>query len=408
MKGRVFESTPPALKKRILSSVRAVKTETIPIETSRGRILAESLRAPHPVPEMDRTVMDGYAVRHTDLRDASSKHPVCLISTENIGAGHAIRKTVPRGHAVRIMTGAPMPPGTDSIVRVERVRVEDDTVYFEQPVAKHKDVRRSGSEIRRNQVVLRRGQTIGPVTMAMLAFIDVPRVKVYRRPRIALLSTGDELGPVGKKRPYGHIPDSNRYGLIGQVESAGCIPVDGGRVGDTPEALLAALKKITRRADFILTTGGVSAGDFDVVKVLFWKVGGVKLYRLKMKPGKPQAFGQIDGVPFFGLPGNPVSAMVVFDFLVRPALRKLAGATDLELQGWRVTIAEDFPKKTRQWEFPRAKATEKDGRWTVRPVASQGSANLKTMSDADGYLVLSPDSEAATKGNEVVFIPMPM
>ena len=286
MKERVLESTPPALKKRILSAVRAVKTETIPIASSRGRILAESLRAPHSVPEMNRTVMDGYAVRHTDLRTASSKHPVCLISTANIGAGHSIRKTVPRGHAVRIMTGAPMPAGTDSIVRMERVRVEGDKVWFEQSVAKYKDVRRSGSEIRRNQVVLRRGQTIGPVQMAMLAFIDLPRVKVYRRPRVALLSTGDELGPVGKKRPYGHIPDSNRYGLIGLVESAGCVPVDGGRVGDTPETLLAALKKVTRRADFILTTGGVSAGDFDVVKVVFWPAGesgivdgGFRFYR---------------------------------------------------------------------------------------------------------------------------------
>ncbi len=407
MKGRVIETTPPALRKKILASVRAVETETIPIEESRGRVLAESLRAPSPVPEMNRTAMDGYAVRHTDLRKASAKHPVCLIATENIGAGHSILEAIPSGRAVRIMTGAPLPPGTDSIVPVEKVRVEGENVYFEKPVPKFSDVRRPGSEIRRDQIVLRRGESIGPAQMAMLAFIDQPRVTVYRRPRIALLSTGDELGPVGEKRPYGHIPDSNRYGLIGLVESAGCIPVDGGRVGDSPQALLAALKKATKDADFILTTGGVSAGDFDVVKVLFWEIGGVNLYRLRMKPGKPQAFGQIEGVPFFGLPGNPVSSMVVFDFLVRPALRKLAGAEELELRGWRAKIGEDFPKKTRQWEFPRATATEKDGRWTVRPVASQRSSNLKSMVDADGYLVLPPDSGSPKKGKNVVFIPLP-
>jgi molybdopterin molybdotransferase len=144
-----------------------------------------------------------------------------------------------------------------------------------------------------------------------------------------------------------------------------------------------------------------------VVKILAWKLGGVDVYRLTMKPGKPQAFGRIDGVPFFGLPGNPVSAMVVFDFLVRPALRKLAGATDTELQGWRATIAEDFPKKTRHWEFPRAVAEQDDGRWKVRPVGSQKSGNLKSMSDANGYLVLPPDSGIPKKGKEVLFIPLP-
>jgi molybdopterin molybdotransferase len=220
MTGRIIRTSPPALKRRVMSAVHAVGAETISIESSRGRILAESLRAPHPVPEMNRTVMDGYAVRHTDLRSASRKHPVCLIATENIGAGHSIQKAVPRGHAVRIMTGAPLPPGTDSIVPVERVRVEGGKVYFEGPVERFSDVRRTGSEIRRGQVVLRKGQPIGPAQMAMLACIDQARADVYRRPRVAILTTGDELGPVGEKRPFGHIPDSNRYGLIGQVESA--------------------------------------------------------------------------------------------------------------------------------------------------------------------------------------------
>jgi molybdopterin molybdotransferase len=311
------------------------------------------------------------------------------------------------GQAVRIMTGAPIPPGADSIVPVERVRIQDELVYFDRSAGKHAHIRRVGSEIRKGQLVLKRGSVIGPAEMALLAFFDRPKVKVYRRPRVALLSTGDELGPVGKKRPFGHIPDSNRYGLIGLVESAGCEPVDGGRVGDRPEELLAALKQAARKADFILTTGGVSAGDFDVVKVLFWKLGGVKLYRLRMKPGKPQAFGQIAGIPFFGLPGNPVSCMVVFDFLVRPALRKMAGASDIEMHGWRAKLAEDFPKKTRDWEFPRAIATEKDGRWTVRPVTSQRSSNLKSMVDADGYLVLPPDLGSPKRGASAVFIPLP-
>jgi molybdopterin molybdotransferase len=244
--------------------------------------------------------------------------------------------------------------------------------------------------------------------MAMLAFMDHPRVSVYRRPRVGVISTGDELGPVGRKRPYGHIPDSNRYGLLGLIESAGCAPVDGGSVGDTPEKLLAALKRMRSRVDFILTTGGVSAGDFDVVKVLFQKIGGVDLYRLRIKPGKPQAFGQLWGIPYFGLPGNPVSAMVVFDFLVRPALRKMAGAVDVDLRGIHAEAVRPFPKKSRDWEFPRAIATGEEGRWRVEPTSTQKSSDLMSMVQGTGYVVLPPGCPSPETGTNVLYIPFPV
>ena len=406
MKSQVIQISPTTMKRRVLAVVRPVGYERVLIESARGRILGESVKSRHPSPRMHCSAMDGYAVHCQDLAGASKSHPVRLIVAGEIGAGERMRRPLPRNHTVRIMTGAPLPPGGDSVVRLERIRVDGDRILVFERVPRFNDARRAGSEIRPNQIVLTRGCVIGPAQMAMLAFLDRPRVRLYRRPRVGVVSTGDELGAVGQKRPYGHIPDSNRYALLGLVESAGCSPIDGGRVGDQPEALWRRLEKILPRVDFIVTSGGVSAGDHDVVKVLFRGRGGVDLYRLPIKPGKPQAFGKIGRVPFFGLPGNPVSAMLVFDLLVRPALRKLAGAIEIEAPRWTATVMRDFPRKTRSWEFPRAVARQRDGCWQVYPVASQKSSNLKSMTDADGYLVLSPGSPPPIKGAVVVFMPL--
>lgn len=404
---RVIRTSPEVLRRRVLRAVKPVGIETVPIERARGRVLAEVVRSPRPIPEMDRAVMDGYAVRHMDTRRASAKEPVVLMSVDHIGAGHRAKRPLRKGEAVRIMTGAPLPSGADAVVPIEKVQIEESRIWIEHPVAKWADVRRTGSEIRLGEVVLKPGEAIGPSRLAMLAFMDRPRAKVYRQPRVGVLSTGDELGPVGRKRPYGHIPDSNRYGLMGLVESAGCVPVDGGSVGDSPEKLLAGLRRLRAKVDFLITTGGVSAGDFDVVKVLFQRIGGVDLYRLRIKPGKPQAFGQVWGIPYFGLPGNPASAMVVFDFLVRPALRKLAGAAQMDMLGFRATAVQSFPKKTRDWEFPRAIASEISGHWVVKPTPTQKSSDLMSMVRGTGYVVLPPGSPAPEHGSDVLYIPFP-
>ncbi len=400
--------TPSGLRRRVLAGVQTVGSEKIPIEEARGRILADTIRASKTLPDMNRSAMDGYAVRHSDLVHASPEVPVVLEEIDEVPAGQRSRHRLTRGRTIRIMTGAPVPAGADAVVPIERVRVNGASVSFVDPVMRYRDIRRKGSEIRKGVVLLRAGYPIGPAGMAMLALMDQPRVKVYRKPKVGILSTGDELGPVGKKRPYGHIPDSNRYGLIGLIESAGCIPIDGGRIADSPEKLLTTIKKMRQRVDFIVSTGGVSAGDFDVVKILFRKIGGVRLYRLPIKPGKPQAFGHVGNVPYFGLPGHPVSSMVVFDLMVRPALRKLAGARDIDLPQIRARVVADFPRKSRPWEFPRAIGHEVDGNWTVTPVDSQRSANLRSMTDANGYILLTPDSEPPICGTEVIFVPFPI
>jgi molybdopterin molybdotransferase len=397
-----------ALRKRVQAAVRVMGSESIPITQARGRVLAESARAKRPHPWHDLSAMDGFAVRSADIADAARDNPIGLLVVGETPAGKPPGPRLEPGCARRIMTGAPLPAGADCVVRIEDVRSAGEIVIFLQPAEKYKDMRRKGTDMRRGQIILRQGTLIGPAEMGMLALLDCPRVKVYRRPRVGVLSTGEELGEVGRKRPIGHIPDSNRYGLLGLVASAGCEPVDGGRAGDNPVILRRRLRSLAKRCDFIVTSGGVSAGDHDVVKILFREIGGVTLYRLPMKPGKPQAFGKVDGVPYFGVPGNPVSSMVVFDFLVRPALRKMAGARQTDLIGWPARAGCDFPPKARKWDFVRVSAEFSKNQPVVRPLASQFSSNLKSMTDADGYAVLAAGSGPPQKGETVTFIPFPV
>lgn len=405
MAARIVICTLESLQRRVMRAVRAMLTEKIPILKARGRVLSETVRAPRNYPESHLSAMDGFAVHHADLAGATENKPAALHIAGTVAAGQTHGSRLRRGTAVRIMTGAPLPAGADCIVRVEETTVHNEQVLISKPLPPFHDVRRKSVDMRRGQIVLCPGITIGPSEMAMLALLDRPRVNVFRRPRVGVLTTGDELSEVGRPRPPGHIPDSNRYALIGLVASAGCVPVDGGRAGDNPRVLERRLRALARRSDFIVTSGGVSAGDYDVVKILFRKIGGVTLYRLPIKPGKPQAFGSVDGIPFFGLPGNPVSAMVVFDVLVRPALGKMAGRSTVTPPAWQAVAAEDFPRKSRQWEFVRAVLETTGASPTVRPVKSQRSSDMRSMTDADGYVVLSPDKQAPKRGQAVTFVP---
>jgi molybdopterin molybdotransferase len=394
-----------AMLSLVTKSIRVTGTELTPIEKSRARILGEDVKAPGPVPAWDKSSMDGFAVRSLDVKRASEKNPAPLTVVVTIPAGQYSDVKLEPGQAARIMTGAPLPAGADCVVRVEDTSEDGEQVEINAAANLGLNVIKAGSEMRKGQTVLRRGTVIGPAQMAMLALLDRPSVKVHKQPRVGVLTTGDELGEVGKKRRAGQIPDSNRYGLLGLVESAGCIPIDAGTCGDEPESLRRALTKFAPRCDFILSSGGVSAGDFDVVKVLFRKIGGVGLYRLPMKPGKPQAFGRVKGVPYFGLPGNPVSCLMVFEVILRRVLRRMAGVAALEVNGRPATATIDFPKKSRAWEFPRVHAVLAGNEWRVTPVRSQRSADLTSMTDATGYLLLGPKVKEVKSGGRVWYIP---
>ncbi len=393
------------MRRRVMAAAHPLPGEIVAIMQARGRVLAERIRASHPVPSFDKSAMDGFAVRVSDIAPACCETPVSLKVTQTIGAGYYSHKPLASGSAARIMTGAPLPSGADCVVPVEYTRTNNGYVTLRTGFHCGEHVLRKGTDMRKGQSILEKGTLIGPSQMAMLALLDHPKVKVYRRPKVGILTTGDELGEVGKKRAPGHIPDSNRYGLIGLVESAGCIPVDGGRCGDDTRLLKKALTSLAKRCDFVISSGGVSAGDFDVVKILFCAIGGVNLYRLPIKPGKPQAFGRVQGVPYFGLPGNPVSAMVVFDFIVRPALLKMTGRVEIEPPGWSAQTESDFPRKSRSWEFPRVHAERQNYQWIVKPVKSQRSSDLKSMTDATGYVALPPTQGSPRAGDSVWYIP---
>ncbi|HEX9750144.1 MAG TPA: gephyrin-like molybdotransferase Glp [candidate division Zixibacteria bacterium] len=402
---RIRRTSLEALRRRVLRSVSPLPAESIPISKARGRVLAIDVRAPGPQPPFDRSAMDGFALRSVDTESASSRRPVALAIVGTIGAGHSSRVGLQPHTTLRIMTGAPLPSGADAVVRVELVHERNGMASIGRSVAPGNDVRQRGSDFRKGERILQQGSMLGPAEVAMLALLDQTRVKVHRRPKVGVLSTGDELGEVGRKRAFGHIPDSNRYALLAQVESAGCIPDDAGRCRDDTRLLQKRLTALARACDFIVTTGGVSAGDFDVVKLLFREIGGVDLYRIPMKPGRPQAFGTVRGVPYFGLPGNPVSCMVVFDFLVRPALSRMAGRRQLDPMTIPAIAECDFTHKSRHWEFPRVIAEQRDGQWRLRPTRSQRSSDLKSMTDADGYAVLPPDQDAPRRGGTVQFVP---
>lgn len=402
---KIHEITFEEMRHRVMAAARPLPTETTTILDARGRVLAESIRATHPVPEFDKSAMDGFAVRVADIAPACCETPISLRVTETIAAGSPSRRKLAPGSAARIMTGAPLPEGADCVIPVEYTRTNNGYVTLRTGFRCGEHVLRKGTDMRKGEVVLEKGTVIGPSQMAMLAMLDRPKVTVYRRPKVGILTTGDELGEVGKRRAPGHIPDSNRYGLIGLVESAGCCPVDGGRCGDDTRELKKALTSLARKCDFVISSGGVSAGDFDVVKILFCAIGGVHLYRLPIKPGKPQAFGRVLGVPYFGLPGNPVSAMVVFDFIVRPALLKMTGRVEIEPPGWSAEAGDEFPRKSRPWEFPRVHAERHQWKWIVRPVKSQRSSDLKSMTDATGYVALPPSQGAPKSGDSVWYIP---
>ncbi len=402
---KILEISFEEMRRRVMASAKPLPGEVVRILDARGRVLKERIRAANPVPALDKSAMDGFAVREADIAPACCERPVTLRVIETIAAGAYSNKRLARGSAARIMTGAPLPRGADCVVPVEYTRANNGFVTLRTGFRCGDHVLHRGTDMRKGQTILERGTIIGPSQMAMFAMLDRPKVSVYRRPRVGILTTGDELGEVGKKRAPGHIPDSNRYGLIGLVESAGCIPVDGGRCGDDTRELKRALTSLARRCDFVISSGGVSAGDFDVVKILFCAIGGVKLYRLPIKPGKPQAFGRLQGVPYFGLPGNPVSAMVVFDFIVRPALLKMTGRVEIEPPGWSSQAEVDFPRKSRAWEFPRVSARRQDRQWLVEPVKSQRSSDLKSMTDATGYVALPPSQGSPRAGDNVWYIP---
>jgi molybdopterin molybdotransferase len=384
----------------ILSSVRLLETERVDIVASLGRVLAETIESRREIPPWDNSSMDGYAVRAADTARGSVELPV----VGRITAGQMASAALGAGQAMRIFTGAPLPAGADAVVPQEDVDADGDRIKIRGAVERGAYVRPRGEDLHQGETVLEPGHAIGPAEVGMLATLGVPQVRVYRRPRVAILSTGDELADLGTEPTASQIPNTNTYSLMAQVIEAGGEPIALGVVPDRLEAIEARIAA-ARSADALVSSAGVSVGDMDFVKEALTRAGAeLRLWRVAMRPGKPITFGSLQGRPVFGLPGNPVSAMVTFELFVRPALRLMAGHRQVQRPRVRARALAPIPNSGQRRGYLRVVLTP-DGRggYGARLTGEQGSAILRSMVLADGLAVMAGDTVIA-EGAEVEVI----
>ncbi|NLE77033.1 MAG: molybdopterin molybdotransferase MoeA, partial [Chloroflexi bacterium] len=330
----------------VLAQFHSLDVEQEPILESLGRVLAEEIHAEMDIPPLANSAMDGYAVRAADVAGASDAKPTRLRIVQDLAAGYVAERAVEPGTAIRIMTGAPIPSGADAVVRFEDTRQEDEWVEVRVSAPAGQDIRAAGEDVRRGQRVLEPGVQIRPQEVGMLAAVGRSQVKVHRRPRVAVLATGDEVIAVDAPWQPGKIRNANSYSNAAQIIRCGGEPLLLGIARDDIDQLTALMRRgLDLGADLLITSGGVSVGDFDVVKKVLAAEGEMQFWRVRMKPGKPLAFGQIQGVPLLGLPGNPVSAMVSFELFARPAILKMLG-----VRGWvhprvEATLLDEIRRK---------------------------------------------------------------
>jgi len=385
---------------RILNSISPLSAEKRHILESLGYVIAEDVYSDIDIPPFDNSQMDGFAIIADDVRWASQDNPVTLHIIENLPAGYVATQKVESGQAIRIMTGAMMPQGADAVVMVEYTQTEGNKVKIFACVKTTQHIRRAGGSVRKGYLVMPRGKEIRPPEMAMLASMNRAEVMVYKRPRVALISTGDELTPLGEDLKHGKIRDSNRYGLYGQVLEIGCCPIDMGIVKDQISLLKAKFSEALALADVLVTSGGVSVGDYDIVKDVLSTCGGINFWKVAMKPGKPQAFGIAEGKPVFGLPGNPVSSLVVFELMVRPALLKMSGHTDIFRPIFKAILENNVRNTDNRVHYMRAIIKKRYDKFYAQTTGPQGSGILYSMVLANGLIVIPIDANLKA-GDEV-------
>jgi len=373
--------------------------EKVAIRSALGRTLAEDVLSPINVPSHTNSAMDGYAINSADL-PASDTAELTVIGTAY--AGHPMQGAIGRGQCARIMTGAMMPEGADTVIMQEHVERQDDSIILDDRHKPGQNVRQAGEDLSVGQVVLHTGRHIIPADLGLLASLGVAEVRVMRRPRIAFFSTGDELRSIGEPLEAGQIYDSNRYTLYGMLTALGVEIMDMGVIPDDREQIQQAFRYAAENADAMITTGGVSVGEADFVKETLNQLGEVNFWKIAMKPGRPLAFGKVGKAFFFGLPGNPVSAMVTFYQFVQPALKRLMGETDVAPVRIRVRCESRLKKRPGRIEFQRGiLETAADGRMVVRSSGNQGSHVLSSMSYANCFIVMPLDNAGVEPGDEV-------
>ena len=380
-------------------------TLRVPVRSALGRVLAEDVLSPVHVPAHRNSAMDGWAMRGADLQaDAETT----LTETGTSFAGRPFGKRVNAGECVRIMTGGVVPEGADTVVMQERAKANGTSITFAPGQKTGQNVREAGEDLQAGAVALKRGRIVRPAELGLIASLGIGEVAVYRPLRVAFFSTGDELKGIGATLGEGEIYDSNRYTLHGMLARLGCETLDMGVVRDDPALIEEAFREAAANADVVITSGGVSVGEADFVKGMLGKLGEVVFWKIAMKPGRPLAYGRIGGAHFFGLPGNPVSVMVTFYQFVRDALLVLSGADPVApVPTFTATCTQRLKKAPGRTEFQRGVlARGSNGALEVRPTGEQGSGILKSMSDANCFIILGDDTGNVEPGTTVEVQPL--
>jgi len=383
----------------VLAAVSVLGAEKVGLLDAPGRVLAEDIIAERDHPPWDNSAMDGFAVRHEDI--ARDPAQIVLTIIENVPAGTVPAKVVGKGEAVRIMTGAPIPAGADTVLKVEDTAQTPTSVTVFKNEPKGAYIRPQGGDVRKGDCIMPRGTIIRPAEAAMLAMLAKSFVFVSQRPRVAILSTGDELADLDERCGEEKIVNANSYGIAAAVQEAGGLPMLLGIARDNPEDLKAKISR-GRHADVLVLSGGVSMGEYDFTKPVLQELGGeMHFWKLAIRPGQPVAFGTIGRTLAFGLPGNPVSSLVTFEQLVRPAILKLCGSQVLTRPVVRARFQETFSKRPDRRHFLRGILWMENGTLMVRTTGSQGSGILTSMVKANGLIDIPVEAETLKPGDVV-------
>ncbi|WOG29025.1 molybdopterin molybdotransferase MoeA [Endozoicomonas sp. 8E] len=390
------------LEKLMTETPVVTETETVALADSLDRVISETIISPVNVPSHDNSAMDGYAVRFSDLAQDS----ILPLAGKSL-AGHPYQGSMPAGHCIRIMTGASIPEGADTVIMQEQAEITGQGIAFSKlPSQSGNNVRRAGEDIPQGCQVFEKGHIIKAQDIGLLASLGIPEVPVIRRIKVALFSTGDELKLPGETLGQGNIYDSNRFAVSAMLKRLGAEVIDLGKLRDDRHEIRKAFLEADQQADAVVTSGGVSVGDVDFVKDILSEIGHTSFWRLAIKPGKPFAFGKLPNSVFFGLPGNPVSATVTFQQLAVPALQHMMGAEPAPAAELPATCLTPLKKQPGRLEFQRGiLSTNEKGEAEVVTSGSQGSGILRSMSMANCYIIL-PASQGNVEAGETVRVQM--
>jgi molybdopterin molybdotransferase len=393
--------SPSRALKQVMSHCTALGAGLVAIDEALGLVLAENVRAPEPLPRFDNTAMDGYAIRAANTSGAAAALPVRLSVVESVFAGEVTRRRIRDGQACRIMTGAPVPPGADTVAAKEEVTVDAGDIVLDHPVRAGQHIRRRGEEMKSGTAVLNQGVTVDAGVTACLATFGRRRVRVFRRPRVSVIATGSETIAPGRKLAPGQIYDSNSFMLAAALREMGIAPARVRHVGDHPTALRNAVAAALRVSDALVVTGGVSVGDRDYVREVLARLGVEEIFwRVKQKPGKPLYFGTRGRRIVFGLPGNPASVYTCFYVYVYPALRRMAGHGDEGLPERTLPLASDVESDAVRWRFLKARTI--DGPTPrVMALPRQASHMISSLAQTDSLIVVPPAVGRIAAGTDV-------